>query len=268
MINLKKYLVLIRQSWLDSLAYRGEIYMQLVAWAINFILYIYLWEAIYNVQGKVGGYSITNLFTYFLTAGMVRSLVFSHIGFIVASDIKNGDLVNTLTKPISPIPMYYSIEIGRNFLRFVLGFIVNVIIFFIWRELFDFSSFSTGSIMIGFVTCILAHFINFCFMMIIGGLSFFITDSQRLLFFYFAFITLLGGYLLPIDMFPEAARDLTMLTPFPYTFFFVAKTFQGTLSPEQITNGILMQVMWGIICGITMYYIFKKGLKKFESVGR
>src|SRR3989338_8767008 len=229
-MNLHTFFLLFKQSWLDAFIDRGETYIQLIAWFIHFVVYLYLWIAIFGESTEIGPYTLASILTYFFIIQIFRNLVFSHIGFIISGDIRHGDMVNMLTKPTSIFPHYYALELGRNSVRFLLSIISNTLIFFIFFSFFDLSSVHTSNVLIGILALIPAHFINFCMTAIIGALAFWITDSSRLIFFYFAFATLASGWIIPIDLFPETLRSILMATPFQYTFYFPIKLIQGMLT--------------------------------------
>ncbi|MDP4008418.1 MAG: ABC-2 family transporter protein [Candidatus Peregrinibacteria bacterium] len=242
--------------------------MQIIAWFISFLLYFYLWRAIFASNANIGTYTITTMLTYFFLVQVMRNLLFSYYGFVINSDIQNGDMANLMTKPISLLPYYYALEIGRNLVKFLISIISNVFILALFWQFFDFSTISAGSILLGLLAAIPAHFINYCFVSMIGCLAFWLTDANRLIFFYFALTTLAAGWIVPIDLFPEPFQTILMYTPFPYAFYFPIKLAQGLLTSSEIIRGFTMQITFSILLGSLLSLEIKRGLKHFEGVGR
>ena len=78
-MNLRTFLLLLKQSWLDALIDSGETYIQLIAWFIHFTVYLYLWIAIFGDHAQIGAYTLPSILTYFFIIQFFRNLVFSHV---------------------------------------------------------------------------------------------------------------------------------------------------------------------------------------------
>ena len=258
----------IKLALLDGLAYRSETYMQVLAWFINFLIQFYLWSAIYETKSEIVGYTLTSMISYFFIVQMIRTLTFSHFGFLANESIKDGDLVNLLTKPVSVLPFWFAIEIGQNLIRFIFALIGNFIIVLFFYKYLDFSHINLLMFSLGIFSLIPAFIISFCFTVMIGALAFWIQDANRLIFFYFAIISLASGWMIPLDLMPEKYYDILMLTPFPYTFFTTIKLIQGTLPRNEIAFVMLMQSMYAITMIYLLHLQLKFGIKHFEGTGR
>jgi len=242
--------------------------MQLIAWFISFLLYFYLWRAIFAATPEIGTYTVSTMLTYFFIVQVIRTTAFSYFGFIINRDIQYGDMANMMTKPISIVPYYYAMEIGKNSVKFLISLISNAFILIVFWNFFDFSTVSIGSVLLACVAIIPAHLINFCFVSMIGGLAFWLTDSNRLIFFYFALVTLMAGWVIPIDLFPEPWQTIVLYTPFPYTFYFPVKLAQGLFTTPEIIQGFAIQISYAMLLYTLITLEFKKGLREFEGVGR
>lgn len=242
--------------------------MQLVAWFISFLLYFYLWRAIFASSPQIGTYTVSTMLTYFFLVQVFRTFLFSHFGFIINRDIQYGDMANMMTKPISIVPYYYAMEVGRNSVKSLISLISNAFILIVFWNFFDFSTLSIGSIILSLIACIPAHLINFCFVSMIGSLAFWITDANRLIFFYFALMTLAAGWVIPIDLFPEPWQTIVLYTPLPYTFYFPIKLAQGLFTTPEIIQGFAIQIGYAVLLYGLLSLEVRKGLKEFEGVGR
>lgn len=267
-MTIRTFFLIIRQSVQDAFIYRAEIYMQIVAWFISFLLYFYLWRAIFSSTPNIGTYTVSTMLTYFFLVQVLRNFIFSHYGFVINRDIQYGDMANLMTKPISIVPYYYALEIGRNIVKFAVSMTSNVFILLIFWKFFDFGTITYASVLLGLLATIPAHFINYCSVSIIGASAFWLTDANRLIFFYFALTTLTSGWIVPIDLFPEPFQTILMYTPFPYTFYFPIKLTQGLLTTPEILEGFAVQIMFCGIMGLLFSLEIKRGIRRFESVGR
>ena len=78
---------------------------------------------------------------------------------------------------------------------------------------------------------------------------------------------LLGGSMIPIDLFPEWAQGVLLWTPFPYLFNFPVFTLMGKISPLEWAFGVLITIFWVVLFGVLTKWIWRKGELKYTGVG-
>ncbi len=69
----------------------------------------------------------------------------------------------------------------------------------------------------------------------------------------------------PLDVYPEAVRDLILWTPFPYFVYFPAAIIIGL--PVDFLRGLLIISGWGIFFWVLNRWLWRKGLKHYSGMG-
>jgi ABC-2 type transport system permease protein len=100
------------------------------------------------------------------------------------------------------------------------------------------------------------------------GLTAFWTD-QSLAFegFYFMLFSLLGGLVVPVELFPQTVRDLILLTPFPYIFGFSTEIALGVPDDAALVRGFLIQGGWLLGFGGLGQLLWRRGLRRYGAAG-
>lgn len=75
-----------------------------------------------------------------------------------------------------------------------------------------------------------------------------------------------GGYF-PLDFLPASFVSVSFLLPFAYSFFIPVQIYLGKMSLALGIKGIAVQFLWLFLLYGIIKLVWKKGLKKYESVG-
>lgn len=264
----KIYLKLAQLMISDTLIYRADIISRYISWATRFLISAYLWIALTESKGgEIAGYTLQESLTYFLLMQIVTGFVFSGSGFTISSDIQSGELSNKLVLPINyPLGVMF-IELGKTVFFFFSHIIIYLGIGLFFSKYFDLS-FEPIFVFLGLLSMLTAFLLNFCFLAIIGMLAFWISTSQRLIYTFFAIITLASGILIPLEFFPEPMREVLFWTPFPYLFYFPVHVMQSDFFTSELGKGFLIQGVYTVILFTLLYLVYNRGLKTYEAVGK
>lgn len=264
----KLYLKFAQLMISDTLIYRADIISRYISWATRFLISAYLWIALTASKGgEIAGYTLQESLTYFLLMQIVTGFVFSGAGFQISSDIQSGELSNKLVLPVSyPLAVMF-LELGKTVFFFFSHIIIYLGIGLFFSKHFDLS-FDPLFILWGVTSMVIAFLLNFCFLGIIGMLAFWISTSQRLIYTFFAIITLASGILVPLEFFPESIREVLFWSPFPYLFYFPVHIMQSDFISAELTRGFGIQMGYTIVMFTLLYLVYNRGLKTYEAVGK
>lgn len=264
---LRPYFKLTHMMIQDILVYRAEFVSRFITFGARFAVSAYLWVAILNASGgDIAGYNSQSILTYFLLISIVGGFTFSSSGFIAGSDIRTGELSKYLVLPISYIGRQVSTNLGRNLFYFTCNSLIYIGLGLLFSGVFDFN-FPLAHYPAAFYTLLLGFILNFCFVMATGMLAFWITSSNRLIYIYYAVITLLSGTIVPIEMFPEWAQRILNVSPFPYLFYFPVKILQSSEWTVQLTQGIWIGTGYASLAIVLMLAVYRLGIRSYEAVG-
>ena len=188
---------------------------------------------------------------------------FFYTGFGIAGMtvdmIKNGQLNQTLIRPINPIIHPWALRTGRNSIDLIFGG-VQVIIGMVL----------TGGLRpdaLPFLVPVLLNTmaLNASFNIIIGAMGFYLTDGRGLKNSFLHLASFLRGEKMPIYLMEPAFASFLMLTPFPASIYHLTITLKGTQLPAW--NDVLVGSVWAAILLFVAVRVWRRGLKKYEAVG-
>lgn len=263
-----KYFAILKIGFKDALEYRTEFFISFFGWLIRLMISIFLFIAVFQTKTQIGGFDLKETILYFVVVQMLISLIFSRIGFVIGQDIQKGDLSNYLIKPVS----YIFFQIARQFSRNIMQIIFGIIFFFTIFLFLDPSFFlrlHASQIGLGLFSVIFAYITNISLVTIIGLSAFWITNSSRLIFMFYAILSIFSGLMIPLNFFPEQAQQILFNTPFPYVFYVPAQIFLGHIEYQQYLQDLMPRSLLFVAIELTIIsLIYRFGIKKYEAVGR
>lgn len=253
-------------GWQEALEYRMEFVLSLIGWFVRLLISLFIWNAVFQHQQKIGNYDLQAIMVYFFLMQIVIALVYSRIGFQVGQDIHTGDFSQYLTKPVSYSLYQIMYEMSKNLFKSLIGALL-----FLTLLAIAFPSFITSFPLIRLpviaLTLLLAYLMSAFLSLCIGYSGFWLTDSNRLMYVYFAITTAISGITAPLDLFPPTMAQIMHYLPFTYIFYYPTKVMQGGLSNEQVIFVLGVQIFFTLLLAAFSYFLYRRGIKKYEAVG-
>jgi ABC-2 type transport system permease protein len=206
--------------------------------------------------------------TYYIIMTIGGLFLTSHVEQEVADiDIKQGELVNYLTKPISYYWINFIGELPYRVLQaFYAAILIGVFILLFHGNL----AVIVRPIYIPFVIIIftLGYFISFTFKLSIAYLSFWFKDMRG----FYELMTILSiifsGAVMPLDWYPQGMRTAAHFLPFAYSHYYPIMTFLKPYNALDFLNIIFFQGVWLCMLLLLNRYLWKQGIKEFTAVGQ
>lgn len=258
-----KYLEVVKIELVDRTSYLWN----MVAWGgiICIILFVFMniWQTIYAGKPALEGFTMPQMIWYLAFAEViVFSTSANHIEKI-GEQVQQGIIVNTLTKPIN----YVGKEMAVLFAHFVYSFCICGIIAFVMAYLL------MGPIVVSVldlplvaVVLIGGVILNFLFVMSLGLLAFWFEDVSSLFFIYQKAIFILGGMLVPIDVYPVWLQGILKFLPFSFVTYLPAKLFVH-FNINDFVTAIMGQAAWIIVLLVITIIIYKRGIRQVSVHG-
>lgn len=274
--KIKLYLPFSKAGIKIELAYKAQIVMWITISFIQCFFVLFLYQAIYR-NSPDGMNSIINGFTFYdMVLYMITSFFFSFImgagdtSYEIWTDIKEGTIANTLTKPVSYrlrhlftylgvlvfdytviiipfLSIVYGIFIGIALLEVtVLKFITNVLFFVLF------------SIVAGFINNAISYFV--------GMLVFYTDHLFGLNMARNALQGFLGGQMIPLAYMGTLGVAFSY-TPFAFMNSIPVLTIMGKLGIKDILIYLAIAIVWIIIIELINHLIFKHALCKITVQG-
>lgn len=253
----------------DALEDRSRSVVWFLISLLNPLIYLLFWRgAVGNLTQPGNQWTISGFASYYLLLVIASSFLMIHIEeYIAWYDIKEGYLANHLLKPVSYFWHNFFHELPYRFLQGSFGLIVLIFFLFTYPGLVRLAG-NLDQVLLGIVVIVCAYFLSFCFKMLLGLSALFTTDFIGLSEFIGVVILIFGGFVIPLELFPDQLKQAISILPFPYMFYYPIITIQGHLGLAELIRVIAIQLGWIFVFILLYRYLWKKGVRLFTGVGR
>jgi ABC-2 type transport system permease protein len=86
-----------------------------------------------------------------------------------------------------------------------------------------------------------------------------VEEVSPFLWIYQKFVFILGGFLIPLDFYPDWLQAVARALPFAYMIYGPSKLFVDP-SVQLLVNILTMQVMWIIVLGAILVLSYRRGV--------
>lgn len=219
----RKYFFIAWLSGRSNLAYLGEIYSRILFMSVILYIFLQLWRATYSACGveRLGDLTLPQMLWY-LTITEAIMLSAPRVTQQVDEDVRTGAIAMKLVRPLSYPLAILSANLGERIVRFALNLFAGSVVTFIMVGSFDVSAFGFLALA---ASLPLAFAIDFLGCFLIGLAAFWLEDTSGIYLIYSRLSMVLGGMLLPLELFPNWVRPLLDVLPFPNVVYGPAHQF-------------------------------------------
>jgi ABC-2 type transport system permease protein len=100
---------------------------------------------------------------------------------------------------------------------------------------------------------------NFCITCLIGLSAFLVEEVSPFMWIYQKFVFILGGFLIPLDFYPNWLQTIARSLPFAYMIYGPSKLFVDP-SPQLLLNVLSMQAVWIMVLGTILVLSYRRGV--------
>ncbi|MBS3123235.1 ABC-2 family transporter protein [Candidatus Woesearchaeota archaeon] len=258
-----KYIEIGKISIYNSLTYLLDFFSGSLFIGLIIFVFIQLWSVVYgSTGGLIEGYTINMMVWYLvLTEAIVTSpgKILEEIG----DEIQTGNIAQNLNKPYNYVGFKYASSMARTWLRFLITFGVGSLVAYIFLGGLE-VKFLTLPIVL--VSVFLALTLHFLIMVLLGILVFWLEDATATYFIYQKIVFVLGGMLMPLEIFPIWLGKISAALPFSYIAYHPAKLFVN-FQWSNVSEVLLKQLMWIIIMIAIVTIVYQICIRKISING-
>ena len=222
---------------------------------VVFLLYGYVFKI---KGGTINGVDyITTLWSMFIYFCVI-TLNTRNIYKLIMNDVKSGNVEIFLNKPINYVLLNMYKIIGQGIYSFIVISLIGSILMILFVGVPNVNL--TIFIPTYIITFILGILLSLIMCSIIGLLSFFIVDVRPIHWIVDKFVMVLGGSYLPVGLFPKFMKILAFVSPFG-AINFTSSTVYASWNNEYLIR-ILLQIIWIVIFGFLLVFVYKKSREK------
>lgn len=206
---------------------------------------------------------LRELLGYFLISGSFADLIMltrPKLGQHLHQGIKGGKITFNILRPVKLLTISYAEVWGSYSERFVPGMIL------ILSGIVLIGPTPIG--LIGFMMFVpLAFTIGLVMNVLQGALTFYLTEPTGIISALVHLTRLMSGLLIPLYYFPESLELFARYLPFSMAVFAPIDALTLESFDVEFITIWAVGVLWSVILFLTVYYLWRQGLKRYEAVG-
>lgn len=237
-----------------NLAYPGEVLGRTVFLFVILYIFLKLWQAT--------GVNAAEMLWY---VAFTESIYMSapRLAQLVDEDVRSGSISLRLLKPMS-YPLYcLSNNLGERLVRFIFNLAISSLIAYV---LVGPLHLSINSLWMAPVALLGAFILDGIGHLLVGLAAFWLEDTSGIFLIYTRLMMILGGMLLPLELFPDWLKKIVIFLPFPYLIYGPAHLFTNA------SFSAFWQVMAGLAGNILIFsllaaFVYRIALRRISSHG-
>ena len=267
---MKKYWAIAKSTWQEYLAYRLNLFLEVMGGIIMMLVVIALWYTIFKGLGKetIGDFTLAQMITYLIGAGIINSFLWAASqGDEINDDINSGDLSNYLVKPVNVVGYWLTRDACRKFMTFLLGVAEFIIILFFFKNFLVGPS-SFIHLVLALAAIIIASLIHFIIFYLFSVIAFWLEQTWGTRFVIRVVMEIATGSLIPLSLFPGTWQTIVNILPFKYLVYFPLQIYLGKIPLNQISYEFLIALAWLAAFIIIGVFVWKRGVRHYAAEGR
>ena len=256
MKRIQKYRAIFQITMLNSIAYPGELIGRSLLIVPFMWIFYQLWNVTFQASGTeaINGMTLYSTMWYLMMAETIE-LSRSNLARTISDNVKDGSIAYILNKPYSFILYQFSNSMGETIFRALMNALFGSLV--IWWLVGPPPGFMGW--LFSLIAVLGTWILNFCITCLIGLSAFLVEDVNPFMWIYQKFIFILGGFLIPLDLYPNWLQAIAKALPFSAMIYGPAKLL---VAPSWAFLGevLLMQTIWILVTGFALMVAFRRGV--------
>jgi ABC-2 type transport system permease protein len=251
----------------SSIVYRWNFGVRALFSFVHLAYVFLLWGAAFKGQTTIGGFSLSQTLTYFITILVLQFFISAfNEDYQISEEIRNGLINQFLLKPINYFAYRFSIFMSARLVSGLLALIPLVLLLPLLHRELTFPH-EIWRVLVAIPALALSALIQFTIAYCFGLLTFWFLEIQSFIILSMAIETMLGGQIFPLDLMPPWLFHLSKYLPYYYQMYFPAAILTGRIDHATATLGLLYQAFWAIVLLGFAEWLWSRGLRRHTAVG-
>ena len=246
-INAAVYGAFIRNKVLESLAFRTRFVVGIPSYFMFVAVHFFIWRAVYaaSPEAEIAGYDLGQILTYMAVAWMIRSFYFGRVDHEIAEDVRQGNVVRHLLRPVDYQMARMAEAFGESAFRLLALTLPSAALVYLFFPVAAPAGWAASA---AFAVSLLLSFVLFFEMSYLAGLSAAFTENAAgLLRAKAAAVELLSGLLVPLSFFPPWAEGPLEWLPFRAIADVPLNLYLGRYAGREALLMLAFQAGWALV---------------------
>ena len=262
--ELGKYLAILGMLPKIFMAYQLWFWIGLVLGTIGMAIMFFFWRAVYGDTDSIAGLSLQTTLTYILLSQIFLPLTDSDLILDFGFNLREGNIIHFLLRPISFQGMYYAQSLGVLGTRLVLQIPIALVAWLLFKLQWPTDPAMWGAFII---SALFGFTILFFFYWCIASLTFYTTEVWGLGMLIFGMSLFLSGGLVPLAIMPAWLQTVVLAIPFAQALAVPINILTGITPLDQVPQVWLSQLAWLFGMGVLSNLVFRIAVRKVTVQG-
>jgi ABC-2 type transport system permease protein len=261
---MKVYLVQAIKSFRRSMAYRAEVWLQIVGNVLFLFIEVSVWNALLG-SSVINGIGIEDMVTYAVLNMALSIVMMTQVHNPVDESLKSGGIIMHLVKPTHYPLFLFADEFGKNAYKFIFSLIPILIAAYL---LFGLQPLAGREYILPFIfTVLIGVFISFAIGYLIALVAFWFLTTFAIRWTVGGLIKIFSGTFFPLWFFTPSWSAVANVLPFKFLGFVPAAVYLGKMSSEDIYLNLILGTLWLIILYGSLSMLWMKALRRLSIQG-
>lgn len=249
----------VRSRW----AYVGERLLSNLFLAVIIYVFVQLWRATYSGTGaSIDGLTLPQMIWYFVATEAIQFSM-PRVHSLIETEVRNGDLALRLNKPYQYLGFHVAAFLGDGVVQLAAALPVAAAVALLTVGPIAVPLYAIPVLLFVWVTTLLLHF---AWAAMIGLCAFWLEDVSGVYLILDKFKWVMGGFMMPIALFPDWLQRIAGSLPFTYMFGEPAR-LMVQFSWAKVGALLSGQALWLVIMFALLYGVYRLGVRRVDSNG-
>lgn len=249
------------------MSYRVDFWITALAgFGVSLMIAWFLWRSLLGDAGEIQGYTLDRMLRYYVLTILLAKLVRGpERGGALSQEIYDGSYTRYLVYPTGYFAFQYARHLGG-----LLPCLAQLLVFGATAPFFlddPLQGIGWASAGMALASLAVANLLHFLMLYPIQAVAFWADNVWSLMVMAHFATNLLGGFFLPLDLFPDWAQRLAFHLPFPYFFYVPVKVLVGELPFHFWLQGMGVALAWCAILVMVGQAVWRRGDRQYTGVG-
>jgi len=236
------YLAVAVKSFQKHLTYRAANLAGILTNSFFGAVYVSVYIAVFQNRTTIGGLDVRDAVTYVVLTQALLMAMSAFGNHELSEALIRGSIANDLSRPVDFYLYWAAIDLGRAVYYLIFR---GAPTFAIGLLLFQARPPASLVATAGFLLCALTGMAtSYVFRFIPNCLAFWTTDARGINYLISTAILFCAGFIVPLNFFPPALRDLLLMLPFSTLANLPVNVYLGKLSGAELAAALAVQAVW------------------------
>jgi ABC-2 type transport system permease protein len=269
-VNPRLFLQVMSLEARTQFSYRVDFWINAVlSFGVEIMVAWYLWSAIFEASGEteIGGRTFPAMILYYVTVLLLGRFARGRdFEGTVQGDIYEGGLNRYLVLPVAYRPYKYAQGLGKTVpvvVQVVLFGAIAIPVLGVASE----ADITLPAVLMTICAVAMANVLNFLLVFPLQTVAFWADNVWSLMVAQRIMGQILGGYMLPLSVYPGWGQRVLEFLPWRFLFDFPARVLLGEIGFVEWGLGMLIALGWCGLFWLAGQLIWRRGLYQYSGVG-